>query len=113
MKIVDKPWGQELILEHNPKYVLKKIFVKAGHAPSLQYHEYKKETLYVLSGKLKFEVGPDVSNLQVLDLNPGDFYTLEPLTVHRMNAEEDTWFLEASTSELDDVVRLKDHYGRK
>jgi hypothetical protein len=32
--------------------------------------------------------------------------------VHRLTAVEDTTILEASTPQLDDVVRLEDRYGR-
>jgi hypothetical protein len=45
-------------------------------------------------------------------MGPGDFAELVPSTVHRMSAEEDTLYVEASTPEMDDVVRLEDDYGR-
>jgi len=35
-----------------------------------------------------------------------------PGTRHRITAVEDTDIFEVSTSELDDVVRLEDRYGR-
>jgi len=43
---------------------------------------------------------------------PGEAVHLTPGTRHRMTALEDTIVLEASTTELDDVVRLEDRYGR-
>jgi mannose-6-phosphate isomerase len=48
MTIVEKPWGYEKWLEVNDNYVVKEIFIKAGHSLSLQYHEQKKETMYVV-----------------------------------------------------------------
>jgi len=49
---------------------------------------------------------------KTLHLKPGDSFHITPGTKHRMNALEDCDVLEASTPELDDVVRLEDRYGR-
>ena len=38
--------------------------------------------------------------------------TLKPFTVHRMLAQSDCVYLEASTIQLKDVVRLEDDYKR-
>jgi len=51
MKTITKPWGKEELLELNDKYCYKRIYFNAGHQCSLQYHEYKKETIYVVSGE--------------------------------------------------------------
>jgi D-lyxose ketol-isomerase len=61
---------------------------------------------------LRFEVGRDVHALEEFDLLPGESIRLEPGTIHRMTALVDTVVLEASTTELKDVVRLEDRYGR-
>ena len=47
---VDKPWGYELIWAHAEQYVGKVLFVRAGQALSLQYHEEKDESWLVQSG---------------------------------------------------------------
>ena len=52
-KKINKPWGYEELIEFNKKYMFKKLFMKKGHRCSLQFHNKKKETVYVLSGKLK------------------------------------------------------------
>jgi quercetin dioxygenase-like cupin family protein len=110
---VDKPWGHEIIWAHTDRYVGKLLFIKAGERLSLQYHQQKDETVYVLSGKMAFEVGPTGQPREDLILKPGDAFHITPHTVHRMIALEDTQVLEASTPELDDVVRLEDKYGRE
>ena len=110
---VDKPWGHEIIWAKTERYVGKVLFVKAGERLSLQYHERKDETVYVMSGKMVFEVGPKDGEREDLIMKPGDSYHITPHTVHRMIAIEDTHILEASTPELDDVVRLEDKYGRE
>ena len=52
-KIIKKPWGSEEIIEINNKFMFKKLFMKKNHQCSLQYHNVKKESVLVLSGKLK------------------------------------------------------------
>lgn len=109
---IDKPWGYERHLEINENYVVKELFMKEGNSCSLQYHNKKHETFYVLKGRLKFYVGPSKDNLNIIFLEPGEHYTIEPLVVHRMEAVVDSLYLESSTNFLDDVIRLEDKYGR-
>jgi hypothetical protein len=37
---------------------------------------------------------------------------VEPMTIHRVEATEDTTLVEVSTPEKGDVVRVEDDYGR-
>ena len=66
----------------------------------------------VQSGRLLFEVGMSEDSLESFELSPGESVHLLPGTRHRMTALEDSVVLEASTTELEDVVRLEDRYGR-
>jgi mannose-6-phosphate isomerase len=109
---VEKPWGHELIWASTDRYVGKILHVKAGHALSLQYHERKDETIHLLRGRLRFWVGSAPERLQEVALQAGESYRIPPGTVHRMEAVTDVDILEASTPDLDDVVRLEDRYGR-
>lgn len=110
---VDKPWGHEEIFALvDGKFCGKAIHVTQGHALSLQYHERKEETISVQSGRLRVEVGHDERALEEFELAPGESIHLRPGVRHRVTAVEDTVMLEASTTELDDVVRLEDRYGR-
>lgn len=111
-KEVIKPWGKEELIEYNDHYVVKRLFMKANECCSLQYHELKKETIYVLSGKLFLHIGKDIENLEKRVMNPGDFITINPYTLHRMEGIEDSFYLESSTNELWDVIRLEDKYSR-
>jgi mannose-6-phosphate isomerase-like protein (cupin superfamily) len=111
---VDKPWGhEELFALVDGKFAGKAIHVTAGHALSLQYHERKEETISVQSGRLRVEVGMDEAALEEFELEPGESVHLRPGVRHRVTALVDTVMLEASTTELDDVVRLEDRYGRQ
>jgi mannose-6-phosphate isomerase-like protein (cupin superfamily) len=110
---VEKPWGYELIWARTDRYVGKILHVDAGHALSLQYHEKKDETIHLLTGRMRFWAGPSAEALDEIELLAGQSFRVTPGTVHRMEAVTDIDILEASTPELDDVVRLEDRYGRK
>ena len=112
MKIIKKPWGKEEVIELNNKYALKKLSMRRGHRCSLQYHNKKKETIYVLSGKLRIYYGNHIKKLRSKIYYPGTTITIKPKTIHRMEAVRDSVYLEASTPEMDDVVRLGDDYQR-
>jgi mannose-6-phosphate isomerase-like protein (cupin superfamily) len=112
MKKVDKPWGHELIWAHTERYVGKILFVRAGEALSLQYHRVKDETIMVLSGRMAFTSFADGEEPVMRELGPNEPFHITPGLRHRMVAIEDTHIVEASTPELDDVVRLEDRYGR-
>ena len=112
MKIIDKPWGKEELLEKNERYMFKRLTMIKGHACSLQYHEKKAETVYLLSGSLKVYIGDKEDVLDQIIMKPHDSLTLYPYKIHRMEALEDSVYLEASTPELEDVVRLQDRYKR-
>lgn len=114
VKRVDKPWGhEELFALVDGKFCGKAIHVTQGHSLSLQYHEEKEETISVQSGRLKVEIGLHEDALEEFELAPGESIHLKPLTRHRVTALEDTVMLEASTTQLMDVVRLEDRYGRQ
>jgi len=108
----EKPWGYELLFAHRSEYAGKVIFVKKGHRLSLQYHEKKDETLYVYKGKALLDIGENDQHMVSRVVQSGESITVPPFTRHRLKAIEDTVFLEASTPELDDVVRIEDDYGR-
>jgi mannose-6-phosphate isomerase-like protein (cupin superfamily) len=110
---VDKPWGYELIWALSDSYCGKLLFVSAGQALSLQYHERKDESWYVQTGLAELELATlNGGDRRIREIRPGDCFRFRPGTVHRVRAMEDTLIVEVSTPELDDVVRLQDDYGR-
>jgi len=111
--MIEKPWGTEEILEHNDRYVLKKLTMKKGHRCSLQYHEKKKETIYILSGVLCITWGKNKNELQSHNFTTDDVFTINPMEIHRMSTEIGSVYLETSTPELDDVIRIEDDYDRE
>jgi mannose-6-phosphate isomerase len=111
-KKTEKPWGFEELIEINSLYMLKKLTMWAGHRCSLQYHNTKRETIYILSGVLKITQGNNIQELSSNLYMKGDTLTIPPGLIHRMEGIEDAVYLEASTPEIDDVVRLSDDYNR-
>ena len=83
--------------------------MKNGNQCSFQYHEKKQETIICLSGKLII-----LLDNKKITVKPGEVITINPFQKHRMIARgEDCLYIECSTSELDDVIRIEDDYGRK
>lgn len=114
VKRVDKPWGHEQWFALvDGKFCGKVIHVNQGHSLSLQYHEEKEEVIFVQSGRLTLEIGKHEAELESFDLLPGEAVHLRPRVRHRVTAQVDSVMLEASTTEITDVVRLEDRYGRQ
>ncbi len=111
-RTVDKPWGHELIWAVTDRYVGKILHIKQGQSLSLQYHVKKDETVMVLRGKMAFTHYEEGQPPTVTELLPNQPFHVTPGLRHRMTALEDTDVVEVSTTELDDVVRLEDRYGR-
>jgi mannose-6-phosphate isomerase len=111
---VPKPWGHETIWAHSDRYVGKILHITAGHELSVQYHNRKDETVYLLSGRIVYRVQqPGEDGLDDMQLKIGESFRITPGTIHQMVALTDCDVLEVSTPEVDDVVRLSDKYGRE
>jgi len=121
-KIVEKPWGREIWYADQAAYAGKVLEVKKGCRLSLQYHERKTETLYLLSGKVLLTLRviapsetPAASLVTPTDQSvwlPGQALHVPARTIHRFEALEDSVLLEVSTPDLTDVVRLQDDFSR-
>ncbi|MGI8605934.1 MAG: cupin domain-containing protein [Gaiellaceae bacterium] len=109
---VEKPWGYEIIYATTPQFSGKVLVIRRDEQLSLQFHRQKDEVIYLYEGRIELEIGDPGGNLDVEVVSPGHAFHLEPGVVHRWRALEDSIVLEVSTSELDDVVRLEDRYGR-
>lgn len=109
---VPKPWGSELWFAHTERYAGKILRVRAGCRLSVQYHEQKDETSYVLSGRVIVSQGDSAEKMTTRELGPGESWRNAPGVVHTLEAVEDAEIVEVSTPQLEDVVRLEDRYGR-
>lgn len=109
---ITKPWGYEIIWAKTDRYVGKIIHIDAGQSLSLQFHREKEETLYLLRGRVLLTLEKNGERRQI-EMKPGQAFHIPPLLIHRMEALEEADIAEASTTELMDVVRLEDRYGRE
>lgn len=112
VKTIKKPWGEEIWFAHTDQYAGKILKIFKGHRMSLQYHDIKRETQYIKSGKVKFTYGETLENLKEIVLNPGDKFEVIPKLIHRVEALEESEIIEVSTPQLDDIVKIEDDYGR-
>lgn len=109
---VEKNWGYEVWLTVNEFYTMKLIHMKKGHRCSLQSHQYKFETNYVLEGEAEVIVQNKLGNLETKIFNPGEGWTVPTNRIHRLIAKTDITILECSTTHLNDVIRHQDDYNR-
>ena len=110
---VEKPWGWELWWTVTDRYVGKVIFINEGRRLSLQYHNEKDESVFVMEGEMILHLEDADGELQPIELGPGEFRRVPVGRRHRFEAITDTKIIEVSTPELDDVVRLEDDFGRE
>jgi mannose-6-phosphate isomerase-like protein (cupin superfamily) len=110
---VDKPWGHELIWAHTDRYAGKVIVIESGRRLSLQLHNRKDESIYVVSGRLRLHLEDEAGTMGILDLGPGGHAHVPVGRRHRFQALERVELIEVSSPELDDVVRLEDDFGRE
>lgn len=94
-KVVEKPWGREEWIV-NEEYCGKILTLDKGYHSSLHYHKEKKETFYLLEGKILV-----VSDGRDLVLNVGDILDIKRGQLHRIQALEDSKLLEISTHHED------------
>jgi quercetin dioxygenase-like cupin family protein len=109
---IPKPWGSELWIAHTESYAGKILRVRAGCRLSIQYHQAKDETSYVLAGRVIVSQGDSAEQMVARECGPGESWRNPPLLVHTLEAVEDSEIIEVSTPQVDDVVRLEDRYGR-
>ena len=116
-KVVVKPWGKEIwinyrdgenIGDEKKPYVMKKLYIKKGTKTSFQYHAMKTETNFLIEGKVEawFESKPGY--IEKIILCSGAIWTIPPNTKHRIITLDDVVLMEASTPEVDDVIRISD-----
>ncbi len=112
-RLVDKPWGSELIWALTDRYCGKLITIETGRRLSLQYHVQKDEAILVLTGRLLLHIEDDAGEMTTRELGAGDAAHVAVGRRHRFEAIERVELVEVSTPELGDVVRVEDDFGRE
>jgi len=109
---VEKPWGYEQWIELNEFYAFKLIHMKKGFRSSLQYHEKKIETNYVIKGKAEVLLENENGEMESRIYGVGEGWCVPLKTKHRVISLEDYTALECSTAHLNDCIRFEDDSGR-
>lgn len=108
VKKVEKPWGYEIhFTPDDLPYMGKILHIEKGKRLSLQYHDKKMESWYLLSGKVTMVLGSEEVNMEL-----GQGYTTKTGQQHRLVGVEDSDVLEVSTPEIGNTYRLEDDYKR-
>jgi len=110
-KVVSKPWGYEYLMFENEYVAIWILFLKHDFATSIHCHPNKKTSLMVLSGSVMTST---LDNQFVL--HEGDGLIIEKGVFHSTKGTEleGAYIMEIETPvDKNDLVRLKDNYGRE
>jgi NDP-sugar pyrophosphorylase family protein/mannose-6-phosphate isomerase-like protein (cupin superfamily) len=112
MKVIHKPWGKEEWLELNDAYCYKRIYINAGYKTSYQYHEFKRETNYIIEGTAEIWLENESGIVEKKIMKAGEYFNVVPPRKHRVIAITDIILQEVSTPHVDDVIRINDEFNR-
>jgi len=105
LTVVDKHWGKEYLIDITKQYAMKKLHIDAGKNISLQYHVKKNETWHIVNGS-----GVARIDGKEFNVHTGDTVRIPAGTIHQVRAITDLVIIESSTTELDDIVRIKEDF---
>jgi mannose-6-phosphate isomerase len=110
---VEKPWGYEIHWTPVDRpYVGKILHVNAGKRLSLQVHDEKLESWFLMSGRAKVIWDDEHGELVETELEPGLGYSCDIGQRHRLMGITDCDIVEVSTPEIGTTHRLEDDYAR-
>jgi mannose-6-phosphate isomerase len=113
VKRIDKPWGYELHWTPSDKpYMGKLIHVNAGARLSLQVHDKKQESWFLINGRGKVIWENTDGQLIETELEQGKGYSCALGQRHRLAGITDCDIIEVSTPEIGTTFRLEDDYKR-
>lgn len=113
IKRVEKPWGYELhLVPEGLPYMGKVLHITKGKRLSLQVHDKKQESWYLLSGQVTIIWENAKGNLIETNMEKGLGYTTQVGQKHRLVGIKDSDVLEVSTPEIGNTYRLEDDYDR-
>lgn len=113
VKRVEKPWGYELHwVPENFPYIGKVLHVDEGKRLSLQVHDEKQESWFLMSGRAAVIWENNQGNLIETELLPGQGYSTQVGQKHRLKGITDADILEVSTPEAGTTWRLEDDFAR-
>jgi mannose-6-phosphate isomerase-like protein (cupin superfamily) len=113
VKKIEKPWGYELhwVPEDAP-YMGKLIHINAGARLSLQIHDEKQESWFLVNGEAKVVWEDSGGEMVETTLESGVGYSTKLGQKHRLVGVTDCDIVEVSTPEKGTTWRLEDDYAR-
>lgn len=112
-KKIKKPWGWEVHWTSSElPYMGKILHVNAKMRLSLQFHDKKQETWYMMSGRAKVVWDNEKGELIETELEYGKGYTCCIGQRHRLVGITDCDIVEVSTPEIGTTYRLEDDFSR-
>jgi len=113
VKRVEKPWGYELHwVAPDAPYMGKMLHINEGARLSLQVHDRKQESWFVVRGRAAVIWEDDQGEMVETELEPGLGYSTKVGQKHRLKGVTDTDIIEVSTPEAGTTWRLEDDYAR-
>ena len=111
-KKIYRPWGNYISIAEDPRWQIKLIVVHPGQSLSLQKHNHRSEHWVVVNGTAKVEIDNEV---QILSENESSYIPIG--SVHRLSnpGQKPLKLVEVQSGSYlgeDDIIRLKDDYGR-
>lgn len=109
---VEKRWGSETTFGVSENVALKKVVLLPNTSLSRQVHLLKDEIYAVFAGTGHVELGVHAEIIHLL--TEGDALHIPAGVAHRLVAgNEGITVVEASTPQINDIVRLEDAYNRQ
>ena len=114
VKRVEKPWGYELhwVPEDAP-YMGKLIHINTDARLSMQVHDEKKESWFIIKGRGAVIWEDSAGNEVETELQSGVGYSTQIGQKHRLKGITDCDIIEVSTPEAGTTWRLEDDYARQ
>ncbi|MEW6694026.1 MAG: mannose-1-phosphate guanylyltransferase/mannose-6-phosphate isomerase [Pseudomonadota bacterium] len=111
-RTVFRPWGSYTVLEEGPRFKIKRIEVKPGASLSLQLHHHRSEHWVVVAGMAQVTNGE-----KEIFVGPNESTFIPAGHPHRLAnpGKIPLVMIEVQCGDYvgeDDIVRLKDQYGR-
>lgn len=112
-KRIEKPWGYEIhwVPAASP-YMGKLLHINKDARMSLQIHDEKQESWFLISGRASVIWESSASELVETELKPGQGYSTKIGQKHRLKGLTDCDIIEVSTPERGTTWRLEDDYAR-
>lgn len=110
---IDKPWGYELhwVPEGKP-YMGKILHINKGSRLSLQVHDQKQESWFLMNGSAQIIWDNENGDLVETEMEDGKGYSCHIGQRHRLVGISDCDVVEVSTPEVGTTHRLEDDYKR-